>query len=315
MRETSRACGMAGLVVALFSLIGSARADLIFLKDGYVLQGKVRRETAAEFDPESRQLIVIPKGFFTIDDGPRRVYFSPQQVRLVEKLDAPVDDRIIHREQQFFIPEGKMVPITEVLEVEPWNLKTWQRNFFFKSNGRPRIGVRQALHSITPYYARVDAITRFPWFSAYLTRELDPKIIHELLLTHPAIQDPVQAKDLPKPKPGEKPKPIEKPLPNELVARRLRLADFFAQCGWYEIAEKELDRLLKDRPDEKERISRARDMVDKLRVRDLWEQTKSWYQAGRYDAVRKRFADFPTKNVTERMNVDMARDEAAPRDR
>ena len=65
--------------------LSTSRADLIFLKDGFVLQGNVRREGTSEFDSGSREFIWMPKGFFLIDDGPRRVYFSPTQVAIVEK--------------------------------------------------------------------------------------------------------------------------------------------------------------------------------------------------------------------------------------
>ena len=51
---------------------GPLRADLIFLKDGHVLQGKVRRDTTSEFDPISKDWIHTPKGFFAPVGGERK---------------------------------------------------------------------------------------------------------------------------------------------------------------------------------------------------------------------------------------------------
>jgi hypothetical protein len=344
-----------GRIALVASLLGGltvsgSRADLIFLKDGYVLQGTVRRETTAELDPVSKEMTLIPKGFFMLDDGPRRIYFSPAQVRIVEKLAAPVEERVVQRKVSWILNPPIMPPIEEVLSVSEWNYKTWKREYHFRAPNRPDVGLYQGLATITPYFARVDAVNKFRWSAAHLTREWDPEVVYKLLINHPDFQDPPvpTLKDIlegeklkkpkkvvktgrvekvaliEKPKPREnprdrgKPKPEEKPLtPQEklelakkyrhgmIVARRMRLCDFFAQAGWFDVADRELDRLLKDMPDEKERVSHARNTVLKLRARDLWEQTKNWYQAGRYEAVRKRLGDFPVKNPPDRIKADI----------
>ena len=308
MREYTRAARIGTVaVVFLACLAGPARADLIFLKDGYVLQGTVKREVTAELDPVTKEMTLIPKGFFMLDDGPRRIIFSPSQIRIVEKMAAPSEERVGFRNPFMILSPQQMVPIDEILEVGPWNLKTWQRDFYFSSPGRPRIHVPQSMQTISPYFASVAAMKRFHWWSAYLTREFDPETVHKMLLSHPALQDPVEPKDAPTPKLNakEKPKLIAHPKRSDLVARRLRLCDFFAQAGWFDIADRELDRLLKDRPEEKERVARARTMVEQLRMRDVWEKTKTWYQAGQYERVRKQLPEFPTTNVPERIAADV----------
>src|SRR4051812_26290902 len=83
-----------------------ARADLVFLKDGHVLQGKVRREFTAEFDAISKDMVLMPKGFFMLDDGPRRIYFSPSQVRIVEKMSPPPEDRVISHYGRLILRPG-----------------------------------------------------------------------------------------------------------------------------------------------------------------------------------------------------------------
>jgi pimeloyl-ACP methyl ester carboxylesterase len=333
MRASRPVC-LAVLAVAV-CLGGAARGDLVFLKDGYVLQGSVRREMTSEFDQISKEMTLIPKGFFMVDDGPRRVYFSPTQVRIVEKLPAPAEERVVSTKGAYIMSTQPMPPLEDVLEITPWDYKTWRREYMFLGTPNRNVRLRQGLATIDPYFARVDAVTKYPWSSAYLTREWDPETVYKLLLGHPDFQDPpvptlktvlaAEAKaaaDL-KARVARSKTPLKlvkpaKVLSNEeklqvaldfrerqIVTQRMRLVDFFAQAGWYDLADRELDRLLKDKSSEKERVAAAREKVDKLRVRDLWEQTKKWYHGGQYEAVRKRIAAFPTKNVSDRIQADL----------
>src|SRR5262249_31006586 len=200
------------IVAALLVLSSAAQADLLFLKDGFILQGKVRRESIVEFDPVGKDMVTIPKGFFLLDDGPRRIYYSPAQVRIVEKMPEPVEEQIPHKSPIFgiFRPQP-MPPLTGVEEVTEWTGK-WEREIVFSSPNRPRIRCRQHLGLVTPSYVRIDATPRFQWSCAYLPRELDADKVHALLLKHPAFLEDA------------------KKSPASVVAQRMRLCDFFAQA-------------------------------------------------------------------------------------
>src|SRR5262245_27303064 len=82
-------------LAALVLLVGApaAPADLIILKDGFVLQGKSRQEKASILDPLTRQPITLHK-FYVIDDGARRFYFSPHQMADVDKTFLRADDTV-----------------------------------------------------------------------------------------------------------------------------------------------------------------------------------------------------------------------------
>ncbi|MFO0927760.1 MAG: hypothetical protein U0736_12100 [Gemmataceae bacterium] len=271
----------------VLALAGVARADLIFFKDGFVLQGQVRREYTSEFDPVSKDMTLIPKGFLMLDDGPRRMYFSPSQVRIAERYAAPAQDRVLNPRPRLLLNPRPLPPIQEVLEVGKWDFNTWLREYFFRSTEIPRVGLKQAVAGLTPYYIQVDASTKFRWNSVYLTREWDPDTVIRLLRTH---------KDF-LPVTGEK--------PEAGVARRMRLVDFLAQAGWYDHAGKELDALIAAFPDQKERTTNARAQLDRLRARDEWEQIKNWYQAGRYQGVRQRLERFPATNAADKVLADL----------
>src|SRR5436190_22980 len=93
------------LAMTLCALAAPAQADLVFFKDGYVLQGKIRREGTNEYDSTSKDFTWMPKGFYYLDDGPRKIYFTPTQVAIVERLNHPNEERL-------FSTEGRMVFVT-----------------------------------------------------------------------------------------------------------------------------------------------------------------------------------------------------------
>src|SRR4051794_23063807 len=122
MQLSARAAGLT--LILLAGLAGSARADLIFLKDGYVLQGKIRREGIQEWDSGGRDFNWVPRGFFYVDGGPRRVFFSPTRVSVVEKLSAPAEERVVRRKWVFVAPQQPRA-IIGVAEVGDWDFKEW----------------------------------------------------------------------------------------------------------------------------------------------------------------------------------------------
>src|SRR5262245_6058281 len=187
---------------------GAARADLIFMEDGFVLQGTLRRESTSMFDKVAGDFVVLPKGFTLLDEGPRRIYFSPTRVRIVEQMPAPAEERVYRKKMNYIIMGRTMPPHLGVNEVGAWNYKTWERDYWFDSSSG-RVGVKQALARITPQYAQVDAITKFKWSSAYLTSEWPVEEVVKLLKASSDFQ----------------PDPKAKPAVN--VYKRLRLADFF----------------------------------------------------------------------------------------
>jgi pimeloyl-ACP methyl ester carboxylesterase len=270
----------AALLAALAA--GPARADLIFLKDGFVLQGQVRRESVTQFDPHSKEPVVIPKGFFLLDDGPRKIYFAPSQVRIVEKMAPPADERLTGLDYVLLNPRV-LPPFLEVLEAPEFDAK-WERVFRFRSTDGS-VAMRQRVLQVTPYWVRVDAVTKFHWAGAYLVRELGREAVQKLLATSPR-------KDF-------QPKPKETPA--QAAARMMRYVDFCAQAGWFEDADKELDKLLAAQPDQKERVESARATLRRLQARERFEEIKHLHQAGRGQAVRAKLAEFPEKHANTQM--------------
>jgi hypothetical protein len=260
---------------------------LIILNDGYVLQGKVMREdVATETDTVTGTPFSYPKGFFLVDDGPRRIVFSQKQVRLVTKMDQPLDDFV-----KFPPPVviGKaMPPVVDVVGAGDWDAKL-ERQFTFKTpvsipgkgSGLQDATLKQRIGALSPYFVRVDATEKCAWASVYLLREFTPEVVQRALSNHKDFQE----------KPGE--------ASAARAARRIRIADFFTRAGWYEQAESELQRVLKDFPNQEDRVVERRKAIARLRAREDFEQLKRMHNGGQYKAVHDRLASFPEDNVPE----------------
>jgi pimeloyl-ACP methyl ester carboxylesterase len=286
-----RRAALAGFMLALAATV--ATADVIVLKDGFVLQGKVKRETALEFDKVGGEMIAIPKGFFMIDDGPRRVYFSPGQVASADKKDPPNEERILAKYSKLQVNPRNLPPLLGVLKAPEWD-EGWERQITIQAPDGPKT-LPQHLGMLTPYWARADSMGKFFWSCGYLTRELGPEKVAALLATHPDFQEGKEAKD------GKEGKEKEAAR----ATRRFRLVDFYGQTGWYSNAEHELDLLLRDMPDQKERVEAARGGLARMKARELFEEIKRLHQAGQVETVRKRLKDFPEKDASEPMVADL----------
>jgi pimeloyl-ACP methyl ester carboxylesterase len=274
-------------MLSLVAASRPARADLLFFKDGFAIEGRVKREMTLEFDKVGREAYHMPKGFFFLDDGPRRVFFSPSQVRFILEKDPPSEERILCKNPIYGQGNPKRFPgLLEVMSAPEWNPQ-WSRRFEFRSMNGNREDVPQHIGMLTPYWARVDSMGKYFWSCAYLTRELGQETVQSLLAMHPDFQEK------------------EKQKPEQLASMRLRKADFFAQAGWLDLAEKELDRLVEKMPDRKERVEAARKTLFKLRASERLEEIKRRHRGGQHRQVRKLLADFPTKGVPERQIAEL----------
>src|SRR5262245_51009619 len=166
-----------------------ARADLIFFKDGFAIEGHVKREMSLEFDQVGKEAYHMPKGFYFVDDGPRRIFFSPAQVRYVFSKDPPGEEQIACPDPRPFNVNPKVLPdFLEVIQAPEWDSSKWSRRFQFRSPNGP-VNVPQHISLLTPSWARVDSFGNYRWACAYLTRELGPDTVQMLLAGHKDFQE------------------------------------------------------------------------------------------------------------------------------
>ncbi len=278
----ARATLALALAVALISL--SARGETIVLKDGFTLHGtKIIKEKTTLFDEKAMENFVVDVagGVWAIDDGPRWVVFPRTLRQLADVTDAnKFKDLTGYTRERYKgqnpFPETIVNPAKVVKD---WDFKEWTREIQFKDS-RPEAGVhtiKQHVNLINPYYLRVGSsshrITRY-----FLTREFPPDMIRKFLETHPDID--------------------EMGKPN--ADKRERLVRFWIQADLLDEADKDLERLLADLPNEQKRHAGLRAEVVGLRAEQLVAEIERAKDAGRHEWAKKalqEFAKFPKAEV------------------
>jgi hypothetical protein len=257
---------------------------VVFLKDGFVLQGYVRQETELMIDDHSRAPIPIPKGYYYLDDVARRLFFSHHYAQETQKRPAvPLTEFRSPRVAPFYA--GKPAPpMRGEVEAGEWD-DDWERSYKFNATGTtanpfpPTVTLTQRMSLLTSQYAWLEATSKnrnpYVWGAAYRTREFSPDTVAALLSKHADVKD----------KPG---------LTEEQRAdRRFKVFGFFVQAGWIDRAEKELEAIRKDFPDQKERIAKELEQFKKVQAYHLADEIKLAHAAGRHEAARKLLASFP----------------------
>ena len=249
----------------------------LVLSDGFVLQGKVRREGSYEIE-EGQAVVFMPKGFFFLDDSPRRQYFSTALMQQAPtEIKKPADDLIPAKD----IPPRMQVStekpwVDAILDAGAWD-DDWNRTIKIRFGLKERT-IHQRVLALSPYYVNT-VMKNYAWQSFYLTRELGPAVVRNLLSSHPDFED------------------NPKLTADERSAHRLHYASFMLQAGFDDEALAELTRLDADKPAAavKAQADALRTTIHQFQARDLLESIKRMHNSGQFSTVRKKLAEFDEK--------------------
>jgi predicted esterase len=272
-----------GFPLALSFLLvpAGARADLVILKDGFVLYGKIRHEKSYFADPISKQVFFTDKldGFYMVDDNARRVIFSAGQVADATHQDFTRAEDAIRLEKVPHFRGGTPMPIFwKVDEVTTFD-KHWQRHITLdvKTRNHP-LKIGQKLTELTPHHARVDAF-EYNWIACYLTSELGPDEVRTLVRRHLD-------------RPGQKVKLTE-------ADKQFRVFRFLLQAGYQKEAEKELKDLIEsDIPKDKKQIAESWQILKKLQALKLADAIELASKVGQPRETRRLL------NQLHRLKID-----------
>ncbi len=253
----------------------------MILKDGFVLQGKVRREGNYEIEG-GQSVVFMPTGFFFLDDGPRRQYFSPSLIQQPPtEIKPPNDDVISPKNTNIAVDPHPIPSVDQVLDVSPFDGK-WERTVKFRAGLTKERKRHERLVALTPYYAHTQATQDYAWPAMYLTRELGPDVIRKLLSSHPDYADDPMLK------------------PQDRADHHLSYCRFMIQAGFDDEALAELGRLAADPPAAalvKAQADALRTTILQLQCSDQLENIKRMHNAGQFTAVRQKLANFDDKNA------------------
>jgi len=216
-----------------------------------------------------------------MDDGPRRILFSmalvsPQGVKGKDLYEAGESVIFTSRYRRIF--QGRLDPITEFGKTTPWNDK-WERTVVVGTESG-QVKADQHLGLLTPQYLRIDAL-KYNWSPFYFTKELKPEMVRGLLAKYPSD--------------------VKEMIGQPENIKRFRIFRFLVQAGWYDDAEKELERILKDLPNEKEKVYSARENLRQLRAQQWTEAIELAAKSGRHEWVQTQLTNFPEKGTDEQL--------------
>jgi pimeloyl-ACP methyl ester carboxylesterase len=268
----------------------------ILFKDGFSMRGYVIREKKTIWEGNPPQPIELQEGFFMLDDGPRRTIFSLAYADKVlpDPNFAPEKDAISSYRSIDYSFGRPLPPIRETVEGGPWEAN-WDRTFKYHTTDR-HVSGKQHLSILTPSFARLDSIPHgtgtafaqpYRWNSYYLTRELGPDQVTYLLSVHRDSKDDRELSA------------------DKRSSRWLLRVQFLLQAGWYDPAEKELERMAKELPGQTDRLEEARASIKKLRALKLVDDLRTAHAAGRFQWVEKQLSTVPEDVLTEQALSDL----------
>jgi predicted esterase len=265
----------ASLVLVCLPLIHAAERHIVIMKDGFTLSGTIKQDTERVI--EGDLFMNIPKlgGFFWVDDGARRIVFGHKQAQEAERAEADPDADLrfttsVTNLDHFKLPAGRpqMPP--------PFDAK-WNRTMTLKvADGRVRIPQRLTL--LTPHYARVES-KQYNWNPHYLTSEFDPPTVRTLLGNHPDLKPNGKGDD----------------------KKRFRIYQFLVHAGMYEQARAELDSILADMPDQKERAEKSRDELTRMLGVKYVDMVEQGQKMGRHEWALGKARAFSEKGMDEKL--------------
>src|SRR5262249_28626782 len=187
---------VAALVLAVVLTTLAANAEVVILKDGYVLHRiKILKEKAPIIDEPTGQVFIVDQanGMYAIDDGVRWVVFPTSKDQLTDVNQANRFERFTG-----YTPKGDRYAGTEKFpstiagkaEVQKdWDPKEWTREIKFNDvDPRVKHTVKQHISLINPHYVRVGSsshkMTRY-----FLLKEFPPSQIRTFLTNHPDLAE------------------------------------------------------------------------------------------------------------------------------
>ena len=273
-----------------FGCILSARpAEVVILKDGFVIQGNVRKETESVRDPKALT-ILRADGFDYVDDGPRMTIFSTHSKQLGEiSKDVKIrpEYRSFSNKINAFKNRNPLPFMGGARELPEFNDK-WKRTMKVTIPPNDWDRIDQQITYLDPYCCYIVS-TSHTWTQAFRTSEMNPRTVRKLLSTHPELVEADGKAD---------------PL------KRIAIARFLKDVGWLYMAKEEIEKLKKDVPgpmakEAQEQLDKLQKEVDHAAAELVVNEAELALAAGRYKYAAEMLALFPEKSADPK-DVDRA---------
>ena len=271
------ALGFGVLALGLVAATALADGGRIILKDGYSMEGNVQREKTIITENGTPFKVDKANGFFAVDGGARSTIFSPKQVLKSEDTSATKTGDSLRFFRNLVNIEHLKMPPGIYDKITPWD-KNWDRTLTLLANTGQKYKIDQRMTLLTPDYVRVDA-KRYNWVAYFLTSELDPEVVKDLLYDHPDLKQT-----------GDAAKDVDK---------RFRVVNFLIRAKMLDMAAAELNRIQQDFPDQKERVEARRKEFQKFVVAKFVDLIELANRTGRHTWAQTKLPTVPPASMDE----------------
>jgi predicted esterase len=268
---------------------GPLWASKIVMKDGRIYEGRI-----AKVGSIGEQPVTVPdanapqvQSIEVIDDNLRRIFVPRLQVR-----DAPIEAEgspleVFNIRQQVSHSGGEVRALGPPLRITPFD-EHGRRTFTMESN-QGKVDVVQAITKITPMWTKVEAHhmmqgRNFVWDMRIATSSIPPDTLKKIVGTV---------------------------INRKKIEDRLKLVKLFLQSERYVDAAAELDQIIQDFPEARQRFESAQRDLDQTRARRMLTEIEVRGKAGQHNLAMTMLQNFPTKDVAGEtlQAVKLAQDE------
>jgi pimeloyl-ACP methyl ester carboxylesterase len=278
-----RLFAVAGLLALVAAAVQAGPPEVVILKDGFVLQGSVGKESTTVYDkPSGRTFPVIKDGGFDLlDEGPK-VYLYSSQFKQPGQVSKDTVIRPAYRafKREFLGRKGsEPLPQGPVLKMTEYDAK-WYRTIKVSLPPNMFETVEDLITHMDPYFIYTVSPTHL-WRTGYRTNEFEPARVRKLLSTHPELEEKDGKPD---------------------AGKRIAIARFMLDVGWLKIAKDDVEQIHNLFPGEpakadKEALEKLEKDIDTATVNLVLKESELALGAARYAYAAELFEAFPVKQA------------------
>jgi poly(3-hydroxybutyrate) depolymerase len=270
MKPTFGLWGLVLFVCPALTLAQSGKPAVVIFKDGFHVKGNVIQEKEIIIDPITGvgiSIAALGKPMY-MDDGARRILFPIPQVQEVLELKP---EQIKEQVKIFLkVPTpggGPLLPGWEFESISDWDPGTCGRTFKVKTP-TGRLNMEQRF-SLINAYCMLGVTVGYAWEFGFLTQEFDPKLVRAMVERYLIEKTPIKEPE-----------------------RRLKVATFLRQAGWYDMADRELQTLAEKFPDQEEAVKRYRAELLTQKCDLLAEGVERMFRVGQHERAQGYLEEF-----------------------
>lgn len=270
-------CGRRCIAILLFGGLslwhcGSARAASISLKDGRLLDGKLALLSGIADNPMNAANQNAPnvRRILLVDDDLRRTFVPKVQAAAIREADSSEVLEKIRVSQRVAATGARIGHVGDIVNITPWD--EWGRRTFSMSSEGGQLDVIQGITLITPRWTKAEGIASkrpFVWDYRMATSSIPRETLNHVL---------------------------RKQIDPKNLNQRNQLVRLFLQSERYQDAQKELEGVIQDFPEQAELKTLVREL-QQLHARKIIDEIKLRRRVGQHRLAYNLLENFPKEDV------------------